>query len=387
MSERIICEICKAEVHSIQLHIKNDHPDWTLDAYKSAYPAAPILSNLARQKIEEQQAKLKAGSVTTESKETKAEIASASGSIKKALHEVFGLGKVKGALNARGDAIPVTVLTTATDAELVPDIDGNYVFELESLKNALMGVELNIPLYLWGHAGTGKTTLVEQICARTNRPVLRVQHTVNTEESHIVGQWTARGGETIFELGPLAAAMKYGWIYLADEYDFALPSVLSVYQPVLEGKALVIKEAAGDNRIVRPHPNFRFIATGNTNGSGDETGLYQGTNIQNAANYDRFHMVLEIKYMKAALEVQVLINQAKIDKADAEKLVDFANRVRESYDGNKISTPISPRTLIASSQIGLRKGSYRAGIMLAFANKLSRVDKEVVDGLSQRIFA
>ncbi len=175
-------------------------------------------------------------------------------------------------------------------------------------------------------------------------------------------------------------AMLNGWVYLADEYDFALPSVLAVYQPVLEGKALVIKEAPAAQRIVRPHPNFRFIATGNTNGSGDETGLYQGTNIQNAANYDRFHMVLEIKYMKAALETQILVNQAKIDKADAEKLVDFANRVRESYDGNKISSPISPRTLIAAAQIGLRKGSYRAGISLCFANKLSKVDKEVVNG-------
>jgi cobaltochelatase CobS len=216
--------------------------------------------------------------------------------------------------------------------------------------------------------------------------LLRIQHTVNTEESHIVGQWTARGGETHFEHGPLPLAMKNGWVYLADEYDFALPSVLAVYQPVLEGKALVIKEADAANRIVRPHPNFRFVATGNTNGSGDETGLYQGTSIQNAANYDRFHMVLEVGYMNPNFEVQILVNQARIAKGDAEKLVDFANRVRESYSGNKISSPISPRTLIAAAQIGLRKGTYRAGIALSFANKLSKVDREVVDGLAQRIF-
>lgn len=377
---RVVCKICGAECHSIQIHVTKDHPDWTFAKYREDYPDAPVLSELALTKLKERKAAAEKVAATLPDHGLLAIPAK-----KEALHTVFGLGKTKGALNARSEPIPVTMVSS-TFPDMVPDIDSNYVFEIENLKNALMAFELNIPLYIWGHAGTGKTTLVENICARTGRPMLRIQHTVNTEESNICGQWTARGGETHFELGPLPLAMKNGWVYLADEYDFALPSVLSVYQPVLEGKPLVIKEADAANRVIRPHPDFRFIATGNTNGSGDETGLYQGTNVQNAANYDRFHMVLEIKYMVAALEIQVLINQAKIAKADAEKLVDFANRVRESYDGNKISSPISPRTLIAASQIGMRKGSYRAGIMLSFANKLSRIDKEVVDGLSQRCF-
>ena len=376
-SGKIACKICGAYVHSIQMHIKSDHHDWNMELYKTTYPGEPILSELALQKIEEASKKAAV--------EEKAPINTDG---KRALHELFGLGKVKAAMNARGDSINVTsfIGTDISHPELLQDVDKNYVFEIENLKNAMMAIELKIPMYIWGHAGTGKTTLLEQIAARTGRMLLRVQHTINTEESHIVGQWTARAGETVFELGPLAMAMKYGWSYLADEYDFALPSVLSVYQPVLEGKPLVIKEADAANRIIRPHPNFRFLATGNTNGAGDDTGLYQGTQVQNAANYDRFHMVLEIKYMKAALETQVLMNQAGISKVDAEKMVDFANRVRESYEGSKISAPISPRTLIASAQIGLGKGSYRQGIALAFANKLSRIDKEVVDGLSQRLF-
>lgn len=69
--------------------------------------------------------------------------------------------------------------------------------------------------------------------------------------------------------------MKHGWVYLADEYDFAFPQILGVYQPVLEGEALVIKEATPEWRRITPHERFAFIGTGNTNGSGDETGLYQ----------------------------------------------------------------------------------------------------------------
>lgn len=383
-TSRIKCAICGAEVHAIQLHLRSDHPDWTVERYQTQYPDQPLLSAMAAAKIAERKA-----AEAAEAPEVKPVVAAMEtvGITKRAFHEVFGIdAKVPGAMNARGEPIPISVIGSTEFPEMVPDIDGNYVYELDNLKNVMLALELNMPLYVWGHAGTGKTTLLEQIAARTQRPMLRVQHTVNTEESHVVGQWVARSGETHFELGPLALAMKHGWVYLADEYDFALPSVLAVYQPVLEGKSLVIKEADAANRIIRPHPNFRFMATGNTNGCGDETGLYQGTSIQNAANYDRFGMVLQVRYMKPDLEERILVNQAGIDKGDAKKIVDFANRVRESYDGNKISSTISPRTLINAAKLGFRRGSFRTGVGLSFTNKLSRVDREVVDGLAQRIF-
>lgn len=228
--------------------------------------------------------------------------------------------------------------------------------------------------------------LFEQVCARTNRPMLRVQHTVNTEESHIVGQWTVKGGQTVFELGPLPLAMLNGWTYLADEYDFGLPNVLSVYQPVLEGKPLVIKEADAANRIIKPHPNYRFVATGNTNGSGDETGLYQGTSIQNSANFDRFGVTIHKKYMKEDDEVRILMKKAGVHEDDAKNLAKFAKQVREAYDGSKISDIISPRALINGAKLGISKASFSKGIALAFTNKLSKVDQAVVEGLAQRIF-
>jgi cobaltochelatase CobS len=196
-----------------------------------------------------------------------------------------------------------------------------------------------------------------------------------------------RAGQTEFQPGLLPLAMRNGWTYLADEYDFGNPAVLAVYQPILEpGKSLVIKDAPDEWRVVKPHENFRFVATGNTNGSGDDTGLYQGTQIQNAANYDRFGMVLEATYMKPELESAILVNRAKVKKEHADKLVDFANRVRESYKNKEVSNTISPRCLIDAADIGLRKGSWRAGLTLSFINKLSAVDRAVIDGVASRVF-
>jgi cobaltochelatase CobS len=382
---RIKCEICGAQVHSIQLHLRHDHADMemTLAQYEEKFPGSPVLSAMAIAKLAEARAMKPKESVIAafieggEGYETHLE----------PLHELFSLGTGKAGMNARGGPIPITVVKyTGGFSEMVPDIDPNYVYNLDVLKTLLMGFELRIPTYLWGHSGTGKTTIYEQIAARTGRAMLRVQHTANMEEEHVLGGWRLRDGKTIFELGPLPMAMINGWVYLADEYDFGRPEVLSVYQPVLEGKSLVIKEANLENRVIRPHPGFRFIATGNTNGQGDETGLYQGTTMQNAANYERFGIVEKMNYMEPSVEAVLVSKQAQIPLEDAKKLVDYANRIRGEFDSAKISNPISPRSLIYAGRIGMVKSNYLYGLEKSYINRLGSVDREAAAQLANRVF-
>lgn len=400
---KITCAECGALVHAIQSHLKEAHPEMTIAAYQAKHPDQPILSDLAKQMLEKKRAEAAAAKQPAQPMVAEAPVADAamamSGTaanvvsmipkgqvVKQHLHEVFGLGRVKAALSARGDPINITTISPHDQQDMVPEKSDNYVYDIDELKDVIVALELNIPLYIWGHKGSGKSELLEQVAARTNRPAVRVQHTVNTEESHLVGQWVVKGGNTEFQLGPLPMAMMHGWFYCADEYDFAMPSVLAVYQPVLEGKSLVIKEAPEHLRIIKPHAMFRFGATGNTNGSGDESGLYQGTLIQNSANYDRFGMVIHKKYMDKSAESQILQNHCKLVKPDADKMVEFATLIRQSYDASKLSDTISPRALINAARIGVMRGSFRKGLERSFINKLSKVDREVADGLAQRLF-
>lgn len=379
---KIVCHIDNARVHSIPSHLRDHHPSWTLERYKAKFPDAPLFSDKALSLLEQaKQEKMK---------KTEAEVTQTKTVAKKAfLHEVFALGNARAALSSLGQPIEIQVITQ-TEPEAAPymaTIDPRYVFNIDLLKKVIIGMELRMPVYLWGYHGAGKTTVFEQVAARTGRPFLRVQHTANTEEAHVLGQYVVRNGATLFELGPLPMAMKYGFVYCADEYDFAMPSVTAVYQPVLEGKPLIIKEAPEELRVIHPHPDFRIVATGNTNGVGDETGLYQGTMIQNAANYSRFSITEEVTYMDPKDEAIVLVSQVGIDRPAADKIVDFANKVRKSFAEGKISMTISPRELINAATLGIAMGSdYAMGLKLAFANRCSRVDKEVVHQLSQRIF-
>lgn len=376
----ITCQICGVNCHVIQKHLKDVHSSdpndiWTLERYQEAFPLAPILSPAAEAKIREHKAQ---NPTVVAAKQEEA-------TVKQDffLHDVFGFGKVPAALNVRGEPIKITVMDGA-NADLIPDIDKQYIFDIGLTKLCIMALEMRIPLYLWGHSGVGKTTVIEQSCARTKRPFLRVQHTANTEEADIEGQWKVVNGEMQFQLGPLPIAMQNGYVYCADEYDFANPQVLAVYQAVLEGKPLRIKAA---NMTIHPHANFRFVATGNTNGAGDETGLYQGTQLQNAANYERFGIVHKVEYMPAQQEIGILVGRFGLEKAAAAKYVDFATKMREAFDRREVAIPFSPRSVQFAARLGLMRDDPKFGIANAYINRLPNTSAEFARGVLQRLFA
>lgn len=397
--ERIVCQIDGERTHSVQQHIKNKHADtWTVERYVEEYPDAPLLSQFAkdllarRVKEKAEQATLVRPLNAAVFEAAPSEEGLARTSLVTTLatfHELFDLGNTPAAKSSSGTPINVSVMNGHDDQSLtyLPETDRTYVFNIDLLKKVIIGFELNMPLYLWGFHGTGKTTLLQQAAARTKRPFVRVQHTIGMQESDVLGQWTVRNGSTTFQLGPLPMAMINGWVYCADEYDFAMPAVTSVYQPVLEGQSLLIKDAPPHLRKIVPHPSFRFCATGNTNGTGDETGLYQGTLVQNAANYSRFKITEEVQYMDAATEINILTSKTAIPAPDAKKIVKFANDIREMFRDAKISMTVSPRELIAAADLGIAfGGNWEMGLNLAFANRLPRIDRKVVQDYMQRVF-
>lgn len=386
---KIVCHIDNQRVHSVQAHIKQNYAEtWTVERYKEEFPDAPLLSEKAKEVIAKRQAEKKAAEAKAASVDPAQQtdlVASFA-----TFHELFELGSAPAAMSATGNPINVTVLSghDRQAVDYLPDIDRDYVFNIDLLKKVIVGFELNMPVYLWGFHGTGKTTVLQQAAAYTKRPFMRVQHTINMQESDVLGQWTVKDNATQFQLGPLPMAMINGWVYCADEYDFAMPSVTAVYQPVLEGQPLIIKDAPPEFRKIHPHPQFRFTATGNTNGVGDESGLYQGTLIQNAANYSRFRITEEVHYMDKEIEASILVNKCNISKSDANKVVKFANRIREMFANHEIGMTVSPRELISGCMLAAAfGGNYKLGLELAFANRLSRVDKKVVSDYLDRQFA
>ena len=84
-----------------------------------------------------------------------------------------------------------------------------------------------------------------------------------------------------YKYGPLPLAMRYGGILLINEADLLSPEVAVGLNGVLDGAPLCLPENGGE--VISPHEMFRIACTSNTNGGGDDTGLYQGTVRQNLA--------------------------------------------------------------------------------------------------------
>jgi MoxR-like ATPase len=73
-----------------------------------------------------------------------------------------------------------------------------------------------------------------------------------------------------------------------------------------------------------------FFIADNTNGAGDETGQYAGTNQANTALVNRFKRMVRVDYLTKAQETTALMNHCPgIPQAAAEHVADFMSRARK----------------------------------------------------------
>lgn len=244
------------------------------------------------------------------------------------------------------------VLGFADDShpQIPPRQDG-YQFRNALLRDVL--AYLHDPggdgLFLTGPTGSGKTSLINQIAARLNWPVQSVTCHGRLELQALIGQFVLVNGSTQFVHGPLSVAARDGHLLILNESDLVDPAELAGLNDILEGQPLVIAENGGE--VIRPHPLFRVFATGNSAGSGDGSGLYQGVLRQNLAFMDRFRVV-HVDYPAPEVEQQVVLAAVPSLPAEiARKMLIVAAEVRRLFQGSDHDAPeltvtMSTRTLV-----------------------------------------
>jgi cobaltochelatase CobS len=279
----------------------------------------------------------------------------------------------------------------------VPTIDPNYEYDVKALFRVLQGIVDSNNTYLFGHTGTGKSTLVEQVCARLNFPLVRVNFDSEISRMDLVGRDTLvqENGQTVskFVDGVLPDALSRPCLLLCDEVDFIRPDVMYVFQRVLEGNGLLISEDGG--RKVIANPWFRLIATANTVGQGDDTAMYQGARPQSMATLDRFENWVEMGYMTKGVETQWLKGvTAGLKGDDAKTFIKYAKEHREAFTSGMVMQPLSPRGLRAMAKryvtvLGLTNNhsqSIREAFDATVLARCTQQDKTVLDGLYQRVY-
>ncbi len=354
----VSCEECgKYHGHILVRHLKEEH-NLTLAQYSAEHPDSPVVSEAGARMLADARQR-DSSSLETEERE----------------YEETTVANVMGpAFAVAGD---LEVIRYTDDAKYVPrGTDKGYIYNLKAalaLFYTIMKDKVSSSIWFQGYSGTGKTQLVLNVCRRLALECVRVNLDSYVTRPDLLGDWMVIGGETVFNYGLLPRILKRKGkrILLLDEYDLANPYVSALFRPLLEtdDPQIVLLENGGE--IIRPEPGLTIVATANTWGTGDTTGLYGTTQSLSLADRQRFGMFVPLGFLRPEEEIEMLTDTVKgLKQVEAEKIVQVANSVRALHTDGKIEESLSPRQLVNWAETYFDNGKIVAAARLTFLNPL-----------------
>jgi MoxR-like ATPase len=260
---------------------------------------------------------------------------------------VVSVAPVVAAVSVNEESPVVNLIATNMERQnLIPaKFEGFVSWGNFSLIEKVVKSGMFYPIFITGLSGNGKTLMVEQVCAKLNKELIRVNITIETDEDDLLGGFRLVNGETKFVPGPVIEAMERGCTLLLDECDLGSNKLLAL-QPVLEGKGVYLKKV---NKWVTPKEGFNVMATANTKGKGSDDGRFIGTNILNEAFLERFAITMEQPYASPAVETKIVLGAMKKYGAEdvefAKNLVTWAEVIRKTFYDGGVDEVISTRRL------------------------------------------
>lgn len=389
-NKRVKCEVCGHYFHQLSVHLASKHSMGVAD-YNVQHPGAPTISEFASKAVSEAQKGTKrnrAGNGALEPVNQPIFEAEVEAVVGKAAEGGVGFDPTQ-PLRIGPVDLWIRNDVAAEDTHMVPDHDEHYQLNLDMAKLLAVGIAGNDNILVHGPAGCGKSSMFLEMAAILNQPVVRVNLNNDMRAADFTGEKVldvdANGNSVvIWKDGVLPKAMRKGAWLVLDELDAAQPHILFVLQAVLErGGKLVLTGNGGE--VVKPHDNFRIMATANTIGRGDDTGLYTGTNILNEAFLDRFGMVIKATYMEAEVEAKVVVDKSGIDPQTAERMVKVASQIRLGFETEQCYCTCSTRRLIEWAKKARVLQNARLAAKVTMLDRLSKDDCAFVDGIIQRI--
>jgi cobaltochelatase CobS len=295
------------------------------------------------------------------------------------------------AFNFPGIDVPLSALAEfGIGTNVTPN--NNFVFDKDILKQVLFSVKECENLLLWGDAGAGKTDLIEQVAARLNRQAKIISFGEETSIKQLIGGFTISGGETPFRDGALMQAIKIPNCLIGlDEINMAMPGVTAMLNHLLQKREITIPETG---EVITCAEGVRFLATSNTNMGVDESGLFEGSQSQNAATRSRFAGV-HVKYLRPEDEIKLIdLAYPGIDEAIPplknkrypELTVQLANSLRSAMRDGGLSLPFTVRQIHRFLKSSLAFGDPKLAFKYSYWNLLDSVERQTAGDLFKTVF-
>lgn len=232
----------------------------------------------------------------------------------------------------------------------------------------------HLPLLLKGPTGCGKSRFVEAMAASTGRPLVTVACNDETSAADLLGRWLVRGGDTVWQDGPVTRAVRGGAILYLDEIAEAREDVIVVLHPLSDHRRELYVDR--HDETIAAAPGFMLVASFNP-------GYRRGPKEVKPSTRQRF-IAIQFDYPSAAIEAEVVASEAGCDASLAKRLVAVARKIRTLSELGLTETA-STRLVVAAARLVSAGLPPRAACQVAIVQPLSddpttlRAMQDVVD--------
>ena len=179
----------------------------------------------------------------------------------------------------------------------IPFIDNNGI-----LKQAIANINIGSHLMLEGLMGTGKNVLAETLAWLYKRPLYEFSMNSGVNNMDLLGSMSMENGNVVFKRSNIIEAFEEGGVIVLDEFNIALPHVLSVFNSLLDERR---RMNVPGYKAVDAHKNFIAIGTQNP----DYIGTFEG----NQATLNRFY---KISFTEGADIEEIIKRSVEMDNND-----------------------------------------------------------------------
>jgi MoxR-like ATPase len=200
--------------------------------------------------------------------------------------------------------------------------------------------ERMIPVMLTGPTGCGKTRLVEHMGALLGRPVVTISCHDDLTSSDLVGRFMVTGGDVVWTDGPLTRAVKAGAICYLDEVVEARHDSLAVLHSLTDHRRALYLDRASE--VVQAPSEFMLVCSYNP--------AYRSSLKELKPSFRQRFATLPMSYLPPEREAEVVVAEAGIAMAAAQRLVRCAIAIRTADDAFHFEPP-STRVLVTAAQL------------------------------------
>lgn len=260
----------------------------------------------------------------------------------------------------------------------VPKIDPEYVFQPDMVARVLRSYGGRENMMFTGEKGAGKSSFVQQFCARLNIPLMSITGGPGLDETYLMGSKTIEDGSVKSVDGIISYCLRHGIAVLIDEICAIKPSVLLSINDVTNGDEVITLKHHGldptmdpaalaaveGSMTIKRHKRFRIFATDNTGGKIARDPRYVGVFTQNNSSRSRW-TCFKMSFMKPARELKALLGATNgaLPVEVGKFMVEMAIRVRASFEQGEMTDTLSFREIRRWARKSLMYGAPEENVV------------------------